>query len=109
MLRQYFTKLRLSLLPLRITTGRYGRERIEMNLRYCLCCNKHGLEDNFHCICIFPCFVELRRKCLPRYYVTRPSMFKFIELLKCENNITVRKISMFTKYALELRTAILSN
>ena len=49
-LRFSFTKLRLSLLPIRINTDRYGINRVDRHLRYCLCCNSFDLEDFYHFI-----------------------------------------------------------
>ena len=73
-LRLFFTKLRVSVCPLRIQTGRHGRDYIPHNTRYCLCCRSLDIEDEFHFICIFSYFSELRRKCI---YYTNPSVVKY--------------------------------
>ena len=71
-LRSYLTKLRLSVLPLRIQTGRYNRNNIPRNQRYCLCCQQDDLEDEFHFVCICPCFLELRKKYIKRFLLCAP-------------------------------------
>ena len=68
-LRLFFTKLRVSVCPLRIQTGRHGRNYIPRNTRYCLCCRSLDIEDEFHFICICSYFSELRRKYIKRYII----------------------------------------
>ncbi|XP_052255506.1 uncharacterized protein LOC127861165 [Dreissena polymorpha] len=63
-LRTQFVKLRISVHSLRIQTGRYGRNNIPRNERYCVCCNSRDIEDEFHFVCICPCFSVLRQKYL---------------------------------------------
>jgi len=59
-LRTYFVKLRASAHPLRIQTGRYARNNIPRNERYCQCCDQRDIEDEFHFICKCPCFFQIR-------------------------------------------------
>lgn len=61
-LRTYFCKIRLSAHSLRIQTGRYARNRIPRNERYCQYCNTNDLEDEFHFVLICPCYSEIRNK-----------------------------------------------
>ncbi len=51
-LRVHLVKLRISVHPLRIQTGRYARNNTPRNERYCLCCNSRDIEDEFHFVCI---------------------------------------------------------
>lgn len=49
-LRVYLTRIRLSAHSLAIQTGRYGRNRVPRAERYCIYCNTHDIEDEFHFI-----------------------------------------------------------
>ena len=55
-----------------------------------------------------PAFSELRRNYLSRYYWQRPSMFKFVELIKTENNKLIKNLSIYLEKAFRLRKEILS-
>jgi hypothetical protein len=107
-LRLYLCRLRLSAHPLRIQTGRYNRNRIQREERYCLCCNTRDIEDEFHFVCICPCFDLIRKKYIKRYYYIRPSVIKFIEMLNTNNKQKLIKLSLFVKEALCLRRTILN-
>ena len=72
------------LLTLYSPTGRYGINSVPRAERYCKYCSKNDLEDEYHFVMICLCFTELRKIYLRPYYWKRPSMFKFIELLKSE-------------------------
>ena len=76
-LRMFFCRLRLSVHPLRIQTGRYGRNRIARDQRYCLFCNSHDIEDEYHFILSCPCYTDIMKKYIKSYYLKRPSVFKF--------------------------------
>ncbi|XP_052807677.1 uncharacterized protein LOC128236681 isoform X2 [Mya arenaria] len=107
-LRLFFCRLRLSVHPLRIQTGRYNRNRIQRDKRYCLCCNRSDIEDEFHFICICPCFNLIRKKYIKRNYYIRPSVLKFIELLNSTNRQELIKLSLFVKEALCIRRTTLN-
>ena len=107
-LRMFFCRLRLSVHPLRIQTGRYGRNRIARDQRYCLFCNSHDIEDEYHFMLICPFLEEIRKKYVPKYYYQRPSMFKFLEMLGIDNKTKLIKISLFIKYALNKRNSLLN-
>jgi len=77
-LRFYFCRLRLSVHPLRMHTGRYDRPRIVPEERCCLCCDTLDLEDEYHFIYICSCYVVIRRKYLHKDLYQNPSMFKFV-------------------------------
>ena len=85
-LRYFFTRLRLSVHPLHIKTGRYARD-VARNQRYCLCCNSTDIEDEFHFICICPAFRNIRKKYIKTCYYKRPSMYKYLSLLHSNNKI----------------------
>ncbi len=107
-LRMFFCRLRLSVHPLRIQTGRYGRNRIARDQRYCLFCNSHDIEDEYHFMLICPFLEEIRKKYVTKYYYQRPSMFKFLEMLGIDSKTKLIKISLFIKYALNKRNSSLN-
>ena len=53
-LKCLISRLRLSIVPLRMQTGRYARNRIPRNERYCLFCDTSGIDDE-PCMCISLC------------------------------------------------------
>jgi len=77
-LRFYLCRLRLSVHPLRIQTGRYNGNTIARQERYCLCCNTTDIEDEFHFVCICSTFVDLRKKYIKKYYYNNPSVIKYV-------------------------------
>ena len=107
-LRFFITRLRLSEHPLRTQTGRYNRNRIERNERYCLTCNSLDLEDEYHFICICNCYKQLRKKYIDKRYYINPSNFKFLELLKSTDKYTLINLAKFIKCALDVRKTILN-
>lgn len=107
-LRLFVTRLRISAHTLRIHTGRYSRNRIPRNERYCQCCNSGQIEDEYHFIIVCPYYQNLRIVYVKQYYRNNPSMFKFIQLLKSENKHTLCKLAIFYKRAIEERNFYLN-
>ncbi len=97
-LRSTFTRLRLSAHNLRIETGRYGRNRIERQERYCVYCDLRDIEDEFHFTLVCPLYIDIRSKYIATYYVRHPSMIKFMALLQSDSTRVIRNIC---KYLLE--------
>ena len=58
--RKRFTKFRISNHQLAIETGRYQRQRIEVNQRICIFCDKNETETEEHLIYISPLYETLR-------------------------------------------------
>ena len=108
-LRMYLAKLRLSAHSLHIQTGRYARNRVPRNERRCLFCDNNDIEDEFHFVVKCSCFSSLRKKYLKPSVYTRPSMFKFIEMLKSDDTVILMSIAKFLKYAFALRFTISHN
>jgi hypothetical protein len=81
--RHTLTRLRLSFRRLEIETGRWSRHRVDIGNRLCRHCNK--LEDEYHFVICCSKYNVVRKRLIPQYYVIKPSMLKFIELLKCQN------------------------
>jgi len=65
-LRIFFSRLRMFVHPLRIQTGRYTNDNRPRNERYCMVCNSHDIEDEYHFICICPCYSYFRKNTLTR-------------------------------------------
>jgi hypothetical protein len=105
-LRCNITKIRLSSHSLRIQTGRYGANRIDRNQRICLYCDSGDIEDEFHFICICSRFNTLRNQYIKKYFYIRPSMFKFVELMKSCNKNVLSKLSKYIEEAMKLRNAV---
>jgi hypothetical protein len=80
--RKILAKVRLSSHSLNIETGRH--KRIDRNQRICTLCNLTELEDEYHFIMICPFYNDIRKHLIPEYYINRPCMFKFIQLLKSD-------------------------
>jgi len=72
-------KLRLSSHKLFVETGRH--RQIPRQDRKCILCNIDDVEDEYHVILICPFYNNIRNTHIPRYVRTRPSMFKFVQLL----------------------------
>jgi len=66
--------------------------------RTCLNC----LEDEFHFLLECPVYHELRKTYIKSHY-WKINMPKFIELLKTENKIEIRNVSMFIMKSFEIR------
>ena len=108
-LRFYISRFRLSVHSLRIQSGRYARNAIPRNERYCLCCQTTNIEDMFHFIFVCPCYRELRESYINKYYYYRPSMFKLTELFKSSSMSILQNLSKYIKQALKKRSSILNN
>ena len=66
-----------------IERGRWAKPKIEANDRKCNHCNV--LEDEYHCLIECPRFTNVRRSCLPTRLKDKPSMFEFVNFMKCLN------------------------
>jgi hypothetical protein len=107
-LRVYFVKLRASAHPLRIQTGRYSRNNIPREERYCLCCNQRDIEDEFHFICVCACFRLLRQQNIKRIYYMNPSVVKFHNLLTSTCKFEIINVCKYVKEALTIRNSIIN-
>lgn len=94
---------------LRIETGRYGNDRIDRNQRYCTLCNSLDIEDEYHFVLICHIYHDIRILYIKRYYRVRPSMFKFIQLMQCQQYGVMNKLSKFIYHALLCRQAAITN
>ena len=66
------------------------------------------IEDEFHCILVCPMYSSFRHY-IQKYYTSRPSMFKFIELLNNNNELIVRRLALYCFKGFETRNIIVYN
>ena len=89
------TKIRLSSHKLYIETGRYNN--IERSDRICTYCNSGDIEDEFHFLLKCEFYTDLRNRFIKKYYSKKPSMFKFIQLMKTVNKKELSNLAKFIK------------
>ena len=65
-----------------------------------------GVFNHFVLIC--PSYNEIRQKYIKRYFRQKPSMFKFIDLLNCQNQSDVIKLGKFIYEAFRIRNSIIN-
>ena len=105
---QSVAKLRVSSHRLQIESGRWVKpNRIPVNERLCVFCDI--LEDEFHFVMECKQYEDLRKLYISKYYRTRPSMHKFIELINTNNKNIMRKLSVFVHKAFDMRNTMLYN
>ena len=89
------SRLRLSSHRLAVESGRWRKPNsVPFDERVCSLCNV--LEDEFHFVLQCRKFSDIRPLYIKKYYWRHPSMFKFLELIKCENVKTVRNLATYT-------------
>ena len=91
--RNVIAKLRLSSHKLFVETGRH--RQIPRQDRKCILCNIDDVEDEYHVILICPFYNNIRNTHIPRYFRTRPSMFKFVQLLNETSKQVLVKLSPY--------------
>ena len=82
-----------------IESGRHGRIRLTRYERICRNCDLNSIEDEFHFIIECPFFSGLRKKFIKRYYIVRPSMYKFICLMKSNDYDVLFNLCKYIKLA----------
>lgn len=88
-----FYRIRTGNHKLPVETGRW--DGTELQERTCSLCTLNDIGDEFHYIITCPYFQVDRRKYLKPYYIQRPSMYKFCELLNSKNKVVLTKLSKF--------------
>ena len=89
------TKLRLGSHNLLIERGRWNNT--DYLDRKCLLCD--DIEDEYHFVIICPKYYDLRVKYLPKKYYHKPSMYKFLELINCNDFLLLKKLGLFLHHA----------
>ena len=90
-IRKSLTKLRLGSHYFMIERGRW--RNLELVDRICFKCNE--VEDEYHVVMCCSKYKDLRTKYLPKELFNRPSMFKSIEFINCENIRHLRNLGLF--------------
>ena len=62
------------------------------------------LEDEYHFVIECSLYKELRDKYIPKYYWVRPSMYKFVQLMKCDKEKVIRKFGTYILHAFNCRS-----
>ena len=66
-----------------------GRAYTVVNLYISNCClinkDRFIIQDEYHVLMVCPHYTILRKKYVKAYYYERPSMYKFIQLMKSDN------------------------
>lgn len=101
--RQNLSRIRLSSHKLKIEAERYGPNRNPRSERKCELCNLQEIEDEFHFIIICNCYTALRREFIKPYFYRRPSMFKFLQLLKSKNKSELIGLAKYIIFATKRR------
>ena len=78
--------------------------KIPYNEKKCQLCNT--CEDEFHFLLECPLYYDLRKLLINKYSWKHPNMIKFIDLLKSENENTLRKLATYIHRGFKLRTRI---
>ena len=86
------TKVRLSSHLFNIERGRWGKPKIDAIDRKCNLCNV--IEDEYHCLIECPRFTIVRRNCLPANLKNKPSMFDFVNFMKCLDENMYNKLGL---------------
>ena len=91
-LRVAVSRIRLSSHMFLIERGRWGKKRIDIEMRKCTVCNV--LEDEFHVLIECPKYKNQRRNCLPDNLKVKPSMFAFINYIKSEDMVVQKQLAL---------------
>ena len=91
-MRIAITKVRLSSHLFFIERGRWGKPKVNAIDRKCNLCNT--IEDEYHCLIECPRFVDERKNCLPDNLKFRPSMYDFVNFMKCVNSNFHNKLGL---------------
>ena len=105
-LRMYLTRFRISSHSLPIQTGRYKKDKIARNERYCMYCGSRDIEDTYHFICICPCYSTLGSRYIDKFYFLRPSVLKCNLLMGSTNTIILINLAKYIKCSLDIRKSI---
>ena len=101
-IRNNISKMRVSSHNLFVETLRRGRNRIPRNERICYFCGT-DIEDEFHFIIVCKKYSDLREQFIPKIYYRKPSMYKFIDLLRSNNRKTLLNLGNFISHAFKRR------
>ena len=87
-----------------VETGEWRRpDPIPYETKYCAL-RRNKIEDEYHMLFECELYDELRNIFVPRYFRTRPSMFKLIELINSASNKQIRGLAKFVYKAFKIRS-----
>ena len=101
-MRTSYTKFRLSSHKLLVERGRWMKPKLQYEIRKCTLCDSEDIEDEYHVTPVCQQFKDLRTKYIKKYYYTRPSMLKFIELMHVNTKREQFKLMLFFKYMFKM-------
>ena len=102
--RNALAKLWLSSHQLSIETGCH--RNIDRPNRKCTVCNLNDIEDEFHFTLICPAYEDLRKLYIPKYFYTRPSVYKFITLLNSTKLKLLNNLALYVIKSFKLRDSL---
>jgi hypothetical protein len=106
--RKALTKLIVSSHNLRIESGRWERPTPPANERMChFCLDK--IEDEYHFLLECPNYANERSRLMPKYFRTRTSMYKCVELINSGKRKTIISLAKFVFQAFKKRNKDLLN
>mgnify|MGYP001792873606 CR=1 FL=1 len=111
--RKQFTKFRISNHQLAIETGRYLRQRIEINQRVCIFCNRNETETEEHLLYNCPLYDTLRYEFFQKIDMNIPT--NDIEIIACTKKIlnfenqNIYYVSKYIYRCFELRQNIVTD
>ena len=103
---QSFSRFRVSSHRLHIEAGRWTRPlSTPISDRKCARCNT--IEDEYHFVMECVMYTDIRKKYIGRKYWFRPSMAKFVDLIKSENENILRNLGTYIHKAFIIRNEVM--
>ena len=99
--RVSLARFRCSSHDLWIEKGRFYN--IKREDRLCKSCNINVLENEYHFLLVCPLYNKLRRQYLKKYYYVHPSLDKFVNLMKCNNENVIKNLAIYIYQAMKTR------
>ena len=72
-------------------------------------CVLNDIEDEYHFVCVCPMYNDLRKKYIKNNYYIKPSVYKYLNLLKTEDKMELINLSLFVKNALSIRSGLIND
>ena len=96
----YYTKFGLSSHKLLVERGPWMTPKQQYEMRKCTLCDSDDIDNEYHVTLVCQQFKDLRTKYIKKYYCTRLSMLKFIELMHDDTKREQFRLILFIKYLL---------
>ena len=94
---------------LRVESGRWQRNpNIPRDQRFCFNCPSK-IEDEYHFVLECSLYNDIRLQLIPRYFRTRPSMYKFIQLLNSNKKKQMLCPAKYIYKCFKLRSEAITN